>query len=71
MEQLFTKSWLRVYSALFINFAYGYFAIGFITPKFLNLSVPNSIVSLTWNLFLGILFLLAAARAQEILDNYE
>ena len=69
MPVLFTRPWLRSLSGLFINFSYGYFALAIVTPNLVNLSLSDPFASLTWNVFLGILFLLASVKTEELVEN--
>lgn len=69
MEVFFTRPWLKAFSAVSINLASGYFALGFITPNFLNPTTSQAIRTLTQDIIFGIVFLLISVMLNQIIDN--
>lgn len=69
MQRFLTKPWLRAFSGLSINISAGWFGVAFIGP---NVSFPSTlweILVLTWNITLGIIFLLLTVFIERILES--
>ncbi|OGE14625.1 hypothetical protein A3F00_01230 [Candidatus Daviesbacteria bacterium RIFCSPHIGHO2_12_FULL_37_11] len=65
MESFFTKSWLRVLSGLFTNLAAGSFALVVITPNFIGIDNFTTLLTLTSDIVLGIVFITIAERLDK------
>lgn len=69
MKIFSSRPWLKAFSALFINFSAGYFALIFITPNVSSVSFPLLVLLLTSNACGGIVFLVASAKIEERLEK--
>lgn len=56
--------WLKTLSGFFNNISVVWFTLAFITPNFTN----GDLLTLTLDVLLGILFLLAAGLIESVLD---
>lgn len=63
--------WLKSFASLFANLSAAFFGLAIVTPNFLKTSLAESVVALTVDLLLGILFLLATVVSEKFLLNYE
>ena len=62
MDTLFSKSWLRVLSGLFTNLAAGAFGLVVVTPNFIGADNLATVLTLTSDILLGIVFIVTAER---------
>lgn len=63
--------WFKTFAGLSVNLSAAFFGLAIVTPNFLKTSYPESIIVLTWDLLLGILFLLATVVLEKFLLKYE
>lgn len=59
--------WIKALSAISSNIAAGWFGVTFITPNFTDIFRIEGIVTLTQDILLGILFLIATVLLERLL----
>lgn len=68
MGKHLTRPWFKALAALSINLSAGWFAAVLIVPNFSSLQNLADFGILTYDLFLGILFLRFTVKIEEVLE---
>lgn len=64
-EDLLTLPQTRFFAGLFTNLAAGWYGLVILTPNFSDLSKPNGLWTLLWDIFFAILFSWMAIKFEE------
>lgn len=69
MEMFLTKSWLKVLSGIFVNFAAALIIAPFIGNILSPASEPTAVVAITFDIISGIIFLSLAHECERRIEN--
>lgn len=69
MKIIITKPYLKAFSILFGNLSAGWFGLAFITPGFVDITLPGVLFALTKDIIFGSLCLLATVKIEEVIEN--